>query len=239
MIVHQKAGHPSARRLDRLDRGVRIADGDDLGIPGREQRSHAVEDRRIVLDAHDQGAAHRRTQQWRGAGDRGGEVDRLRGRHRHRKYRTAARIGVDGDAVVEDTGQPLDDRQSEPEAAGNPRALLEAMELLEDLGALDDRNADAGIVDADLQGLAVAPAADQHTAVRGVFDGIGDEVLQQPTQQRAIGFDRQRTGHEGQFQPLGPRARRKLDLERTHQVADLEARDRGCHGAGIEPRNIQ
>src|SRR5207244_11532910 len=127
----------------------------------------------------------------------------------------------------------------EPEAAGNPRALLEAMELLEDLGALDDRNADAGIVDADLQGLAVAPAADQHTAVRGVFDGIGDEVLQQPTQQRAIGFDRQRTGHEGQYQPLGPRTRRKLDLERSHNIGALESRHSASDGSGLEPRTQQ
>ncbi len=105
-------------------------------------------------------------------------------------------IGIERDAVVEHARQPLDDRQPEPEAARDPRALLEAMELLEDLAALERGNADAGVVDADLQRLAAAAAADQHAAARGVFDGVGDEVLQQPPQQRAVGLHRQRAGHE-------------------------------------------
>ena len=62
-------------------------------------------------------------------------------------------IGVERDAVVEHARKPLDDRQAEPEAARDPRALFEAMELLEDLAALDHGNADAGVVDADLQAI--------------------------------------------------------------------------------------
>ena len=40
------------------------------------------------------------------------------------------------DAVVEDARQPFDDRQAEAEAARDPRALFEAVKLLEDLAAL-------------------------------------------------------------------------------------------------------
>ena len=51
--------------------------------------------------------------------------------------------------------------------------------------------------------------------------------------------DRQRAGHEGQLQPLGAGDRRELDFERAHQVGHLEARDRGRHRAGVEPRDVQ
>ena len=55
------------------------------------------------------------------------------------------------DAMVEHARQPLDDRQPQAQAARDPRALFEAMEFLEDLAALEHGNADAGVVDADLQ----------------------------------------------------------------------------------------
>jgi len=51
MIVDQQAGDPLAGGLDRLDGGVGIGHRDDFGVPGGQQRSHAVQDRRIVLDA--------------------------------------------------------------------------------------------------------------------------------------------------------------------------------------------
>ena len=59
--------------------------------------------------------------------------------------------------MVENAREALDDRQPEAEAARDPRALLEPVKLLEDLAALDDGNADAGVIDADLQRLPAAP----------------------------------------------------------------------------------
>ena len=113
------------------------------------------------------------------------------------------------------------------------------MELLEYLAALQGRNTDAGVVDLDLQRRAVAPAADQHAAVRGIFDGVRDEVLQQPPQQQPVGLHRQRAGHECELQPLGACGGGKFDFQRAHQVGHLEARDRRRHGAGIEPRDVE
>ena len=52
------------------------------------------------------------------------------------------------------------------------------------------RNAEAGVVDVDAQLAAAAPAADQHAALRRVFDRVGDEVLQQPAQQPPVGAHR-------------------------------------------------
>ena len=113
------------------------------------------------------------------------------------------------------------------------------MKFLEDFAALDHGNADAGIKNPNLQGLAVAPATDQHAPARGVFDGVGDQILQQPPQQQPIGLHRKRAGHETQFKSLGAGDRCKLDFQRTHQVAHLETGDRRRHGAGVQPRNIQ
>ena len=56
-------------------------------------------------------------------------------------------VGVDRDAVVEHARQPFDDRQAKTEAAGDPRALFQAVKLLEDLAAFRHGNADAGVVD--------------------------------------------------------------------------------------------
>ena len=52
--------------------------------------------------------------------------------------------------------------------------------------ALLDRNSKAGVVDTDFQRLPPSAAADQHPAFGCVFDGVGDQVLQQPAQQHAI-----------------------------------------------------
>jgi hypothetical protein len=180
-------------------------------------------------------AADRRPRQRRRAGDGGGVVDGGGRRHRHRKHRAAAGVGIDGDAMVEHARQALDDREPKAQAARDPRALFQAVKFLEDLAALEHGNPDAGVVDADLQRRAAPPATDQHAPLRGVFDGVGDEVLQQPAQHQTVGFRSQRAGHEDQLQALGARARRELDLQRAHQVRHLEARDRGRHGAGVEP----
>src|SRR6185312_6866623 len=160
-------------------------------------------------------------------------------RRGYRKNRAAAGIGIERDAVVEDARQALDDGKAKPQAARDPRALLQTVKFLENLAPLERGNADAGVVDANLEQTSAPAATDQHASMRGVFDGVGDEVLQQATQQQAIGFDRKRAGHEAQPQALGARDRSELDLQRTHEVADLEARDRGCHGAGIKPRNVE
>jgi hypothetical protein len=79
--------------------------------------------------------------------------------------------------VVEHARDALDDRQPKSEAARDPRALFQPVKLLEDFAALNNRNPDTGVVNANLQRLAAPPAADQHAAARGIFDGVGDQVL--------------------------------------------------------------
>src|SRR5947209_19967034 len=107
-------------------------------------------------------------------------IDRLRDRHGYREGRAAAEVGIQPDAVGENARKTLHDGETQAEAAGDSSALLQAMKLLEDLAALDDGNADAGVVDADLHPMPAPPATDQHAAARGVVDGVGNQVLQQP-----------------------------------------------------------
>ena len=100
------------------------------------------------------------------------------------------------DLAAQHASDALDDRQSQPDAARDARALVEPVEFLEHGAPLRLRNADAGVADVDAQARAAAPAADQHAALRRIFDRVRDEVLQQAPQQAPVGAHRQRAGHE-------------------------------------------
>ena len=101
------------------------------------------------------------------------------------------------------------------------------------------RNAEPGVVDVDAQLAAAAPAADQHAALRRVFDRVGDEVLQQPPQQPPVGAHGERAGHEFEIEALLARQRREFDLELAQHFVDAEADELRPHRAGVEPRNVE
>ena len=103
----------------------------------------------------------------------------------------------------------------------------------------DCGNAEAGVVDVDAQLAARAPAADQHAALRRVFDRVGDEILQQPPQQAPVGAHGERAGHELELESLLARQRREFDLELAQQFVDAEADELRPHRAGVEPRNVE
>src|SRR4029453_11949933 len=120
---------------------------------------HAVDlARRALLRAH---------------GDRGGAWDL------DREPRSLTDQRCNADLVVEHARDALDDRKPEPQAAGDLGALLEAMKFLEDRALLRVGNAKPGIAHVDAQPSTVAPATDQHAALRRVLDGVRDEILQQ------------------------------------------------------------
>ena len=57
---------------------------------------------------------------------------------------------------------------------------------------------------------------------RRIFDGVGDQVLQQPAQQPAVRSHRERAGDELELESLLPRQRREFDLELAQQLVDAE-----------------
>jgi hypothetical protein len=100
-------------------------------------------------------------------------------------------------------------------------------------------NSKPGVEHVDAHGLAPPSAADQDPALGGVFDGVGDQVLQQPPQQPPIGTNRERARHEPQLQASVARQWHELDLELAQQVLDAKRRELWLHRAGIEPRNVE
>ena len=98
--------------------------------------------------------------------------------------------------MVEHAPDALHDREPEAKSARHSGPLVETVELLEDRLLLGARDAEAGVVDVDAQPVAMATAADQHAALGRILDRVRDQVLQQPPQQAAVGFDRERAGHE-------------------------------------------
>ena len=124
-----------------------------LAAPAAQQRLHAVEDRRLVVDAERGDAGEL-------AGIDSGVVARaavsagaaLRARHVDRRNASRCRLADSTlDLVAEHARDALDDRQAEAEAARDPRALIEPVEFEEDVALLRLRNADAGVVDVDAQ----------------------------------------------------------------------------------------
>ena len=101
-----------------------------------------------------------------------------------RELRSAADRRDDRNLVVENARDPFHDREAEAKATRHLGALLEAMELLEDRPFLRRRNAEPGVVDADPQPPAAPPATDQDAAGRRVLDGVRNEVLQHPRNNR-------------------------------------------------------
>src|SRR5262245_65942650 len=113
--------------------------------------------------------------------------------------------------MVEQTGESLDDRESEPESfPGASRIGLDAVELPETPAPPPGRDAAprVGHLEADL--AAATPAPDDDPSPVGVADRIGDEILHDARQQDGIAPDGEARGHHPQPQPLALRLRREL-----------------------------
>ena len=93
--------------------------------------------------------------------------------------------------------------------------------------------------DAVSPAAAPPPAADQDPAPVGVAEGIGEEVLQDPPQQRGIGPNRHRGRHPVEAQAVAGRQRREFRPERPEHVRQPEVgEDRRRHPA-VELRHLQ
>src|SRR5262249_26643318 len=97
----------------------------------------------------------------------------------------------------------------------------------------------SGIVDVDAQSSAARSTAHEHAALGGVFDRVGDEILEQPAQQAPVGLHSERAGHEFEGQSLFLREGREFDLELAQKLVDAKADDLRFHCSSIEPRNVQ
>ena len=149
-------------------------------------------------------------------------------------------LGAQVDLVIEHAPDALDDREAEAQAARHLGALVEPVEFAEDRPPSSTPGMPRPVSYTSMRSRPrTAPAADQHAALRRVFDRVGDEVLQQPPQQPPVGADGERAGHELQIEALLARERREFDLELAQQFVDAEADELRPHRAGVEPRNVE
>src|SRR5262249_54061354 len=142
--------------------------------------------------------------------------------------RPTARLRLKLDRAIQHAREPLYNRQAESQPARNLRALVETMEFDEYVAPSRLRDADAGVVNIDTQTIAAPPAADQHAPFWRVFNGIGNEVLDQPPQQPAIGPYDLPAWHEGEVQPFGSGKRSEFEFDLTDQLVDSETGELGA-----------
>ena len=239
VVVDQQAVRAQRTLFDGRQCRRGVAGLDHTTAPTAEQRFHAVEDRRLVIDADGNRPGELAGVRVRLHGVRQMRRRRVRQRHRDGEARAAANPGIHVDVVLQHPRDPLDDRQAETEAARDACALIEPVKFGEDGFVLALRDTDAGIEHVDAQMIAAQAAADQHATLRRVFDRIGNEVLQQAAQHAAIRADHALGRHEHQFQPLAAGDRREFHLDLPQQLVDAETRGLRPQHAGIEPRDVE
>ena len=113
------------------------------------------------------------------------------------------------------------------------------MELLEHRFALVLRNAAAGVGDVDADGVAAMPGADQHAAGAGVAQSVGQDILQDAAQQRAVGAHEDIDWAEFQRQALLLRFGKKVRAQRGKQRLQADVADFGLHHAGVELGDVE
>ena len=84
--------------------------------------------------------------------------------------------------MVEHAGNALDDREAKTETARHLGSLVEPVEFFEYDAFFRVRNANARVEYGDARAPGTVSATDQHTALRRVFDGVRDQVLQESPQ---------------------------------------------------------
>ena len=136
--------------------------------------------------------------------------------------------------MAHQAGEPLDDGEAEPEALAAALALLEAVELEEDVAELAFRDAGAGVPDLD-DDVAPAPAAaEEDAAADRVAQGVGEEVLQDAAQQRRVAAHGGGAGHRAERQALGAGEGGELLGERLQDVGEAEVGEARRRHAAVE-----
>ena len=116
--------------------------------------------------------------------------------------------------MPEDAGQAIADRQAESQAFLAPgRRLIQPLKFVEDPRALFRGDAGAGVPHLDAHLVAEPPRAQQHAALAGVAQRVGEKVLQDPAQQLRVAAHRQRRRRHAQSQATLLGDHRELRLQ--------------------------
>jgi hypothetical protein len=154
-------------------------------------------------------------------------------------HRPAADARLQAQVEVQQSGDPVADRQAEPEALLAPgRSTVEAPEFSEDQRAVLLRDPRPAVPDLHQQAWTPPAAADDDPATLRVAQRVRHEVLQHATQQHAIAADPGARAAHPQAKAAPRRARRELLLDVLHELVEREVRELGPHGAALEPCDV-
>ncbi len=158
----------------------------------------------------------------------------------HRKHRALADFGAQLDVVTQEVGEPLDDGQSQAQTlAPVTLRILQLRELPENLLVAIPGNAPAAVPDLDANAVAAAAAAQHHAAPVCVADCIGQEIPDDPREQRGVAADVDGRLHHDQRQPLLPGNRCVLEAQSVEDAGQRDGRDMRLHDPRVEPRDVQ
>ena len=222
-----------------LDRFVVARRRDHLAAPLVQQKFQRLEHDDVVLDHQDTGQALVVGADRNMRSDEPGFRFDLH-RDADGEDRSLAFVRPDGQRVVEQARQPVDDRQAKAEA-GRVRCArrIAAIEFLEDDVELVRGNAGTGVPDLDPQLVALTAAAEQDPAVAGVAHRIGQQVAQDAFQQVAVAPDHGGAGRHMKRQPFLARRSREFQRHAGQEAVDRMADRLDPQRAGIDPGDVE
>ena len=209
-----------------------------MAAPAAEQRLHAVENLRVVVDAQNRHAG-----ELAGIGALGfvaapRPLTASRHRHLDREARALPGCRSQLDLVTEHARDALHDRKAKPEAARDLGAFLQAVEFAEH-ALLCDAGMPSPVSQTSIRKALAPAAADQHAALRRVLDRVGDQVLQQPAQQSPVRPHRQPARTKIRSSPFSRASGANSTSSWRITSSIRNETDFRLHRPGIEPRNVE
>ena len=141
--------------------------------------------------------------------------------------------------MLERQRQAAHDGEAETETVPAVLARFASLELLKDRVAPLLRDAGPGVPHFDDPAAAPRPSADQHPAAPRIAQGVGDQVLDDPSQEQRIGRHHPPRAEMPELQsPLG-RALRLLPDQRGDERVDRKGLEVRRHHAGVELGEVE
>lgn len=142
--------------------------------------------------------------------------------------------------MIEETGQPVNQGQAEPQAlAGIALRVRDLVELLEDEGLLLVRDAHAGVPDFDAQPAAGRAHPDQHAALPAVGNRIGDQIADHAVEQGGIAEAPVARRVQAQAQALLPGLAGMGGMDAFQQAVERYRLNAGTDGAEVGARHVE
>src|SRR5581483_2375661 len=136
VIVDQQAVERDTRLGNGRDTAGEIRRLEHMTAPAPQQRFHAVEDGKLIVDAQDRRAGKLPGIDGRCFALRGNIRDSRSERHFGGETRPASDDGADLDLVIQHPRDALDDGKAKSKPARDAGALIEPVKLFEDLALL-------------------------------------------------------------------------------------------------------